>query len=107
MASSGTQETKPEILSTYAAQFRGIRTLPGGYEMKIDESATPVVLPPRQIPYMLKDKVKAELCWMKEMGIITKVGKPTGWVNPIVVVGKPNGDVGICLDPVNLNKAVN
>ena len=55
---------------------------------------------------MLKDKVKAELCRMEEMGIITKVGKPTEWVNPIVVVGKPNGDVCIYLDPVDLIKAV-
>ena len=106
MGSSGTQETKPEILSTYAAHLGGTGTLPGGYEMKIDESATPVVLPPRRIPYMLKDKVKAELCQMEEMGIITKAGKPTEWVNPIVVVRKPNGDVCICLDPVDLNKAV-
>ena len=76
--------------------------------MKIDERATPLVHPPRRIPYMLKDKVKAELCRMEEMGIITKVGKPTEWVNPIVVVGKPNGDgiVCICLDPVDLIKAV-
>ena len=106
MGSSGTQETKPEILSTYAAHLGGIGTLPGGYEMKIDESATQVVLPLRRIPYMLKDKVKAELCQMEEMGIITKAGKPTEWVNPIVVVRKPNGDVCICLDPVDLNKAV-
>ena len=106
MASSGTNGTKAEILGTYAAQLGGIGTLPGGYKMKIDESATPVVLPPRRVPYMLKDKVKAELCRMEEMGIITKVGKPTEWVNPIVVVGKPNGDVCICLDPVDLTKAV-
>ena len=56
VASSGTQETKPEILSTYADQFRRIGALPGEYEIKIDESATPVVHPPRRI------KVKAELC---------------------------------------------
>ena len=56
LASSGTQETKPEILSTYADQFRSIGALPGEYEIKIDESATPVVHPPRRI------KVKAELC---------------------------------------------
>ena len=31
VASSGTQETKPEILNTYADQFRGIGTLPGEY----------------------------------------------------------------------------
>ena len=106
MASSGTNGTKAEILGTYAAQLGGIGTLPGGYEMKIDERATPLVHPPRRIPYMLKDKVKAELCRMEEMGIITKVGKPTEWVNPIVVVRKPNGDVCICLDPVDLIKAV-
>ena len=56
LASSGTQETKPEILNTYADQFRSIGALPGEYEIKIDESATPVVHPPRRI------KVKAELC---------------------------------------------
>ena len=53
VASSGTQETKPEILGTYADQFRGIGALPGEYEIKIDESATLVVHPPRRIPYML------------------------------------------------------
>ena len=106
VTSSSTQETKPEILSTYADQFRGIGTLPGEYEIKINESATPVVHPPRRTPYMLKDKVRAELCQMEEMGIITKVEQPTKWVNPIVVIRKPNGNVRICLDPVDVKKAV-
>ena len=106
VTSSSTQETKPETLSTYADQFRGIGTLPGEYEIKINESATPVVHPPRRTPYMLKDKVRAELFQMEEMGIITKVEQPTKWVNPIVVIRKPNGDVRICLDPVDVKKAV-
>ena len=56
VASSGTQETKLEILSTYADQFSlTIGALPAEYEIKIEESATPVVHPPRRI------KVKAEL----------------------------------------------
>ena len=55
---------------------------------------------------MLRDKVKAELDRMARMGIITKVEQPTQCVSPIVVVEKPNGDVRICLDPVDLNKAV-
>ena len=55
---------------------------------------------------MLKDKIKAELCRMEDMGIITKAEQPTEWVNPIVVVRKPNGDVRMCLVPVDLNKAV-
>ena len=40
------------------------------------------------------------------MGIITTVEQPTKWVNPVIVVRKPNGDVRICLYPVDLNKAV-
>ena len=55
---------------------------------------------------MLRDKVKAELDSMERMGIITKVEQPTQWVGPIVVVKKPNGDVRVCLDPLDLNKAV-
>ena len=43
---------------------------------------------------------------MEEIGIITTIEQPTKWVNPVVVVRKPNGDVRICLDPVDLNKAV-
>ena len=43
---------------------------------------------------------------MERMGIITKVEQPTKWVSPIVLVKKPNGDVRILHDPVDLNKAV-
>ena len=35
VASSGTQETKPEILNTYADQFRSIGALPSEYEISI------------------------------------------------------------------------
>ena len=55
MASSGTNGTKAEILGTYAAQLGGIGTLPGGYEMKIDESATPLVhVPTKADPVHVK-----------------------------------------------------
>ena len=38
--------------------------------------------------------------------IITKVTEPTDWVNSMVVVQKPNGDLRVCLDPRDLNKAI-
>ena len=42
---------------------------------------------------------------MEARGIITKVEQRTKWVNPMVVLKKPNGDVRICL-VVDLNKVI-
>jgi hypothetical protein len=42
---------------------------------------------------------------MKDAGI-TPVHEPIEWASRIMVVGKPDGDVRICLDPSELNKAV-
>ena len=51
--------------------------------------------------------IKAELDAMEEQGIITRVreGEPTRWVNSLVYRRKPNGQIRICLDPKDLNKA--
>ena len=43
---------------------------------------------------------------MESNKIITKVTEPTEWVNPIVTVRKPSGALRICLDPLELNKAI-
>ena len=43
---------------------------------------------------------------MEDAGIIAPVHEPTEWVSRMMVVGKPDGDVRICLDPSELNKAV-
>lgn len=44
---------------------------------------------------------------MEHQGIIAKVTKPTDWVNALVVVEKPHtGELRICLNPRDLNKAI-
>ncbi|XP_029656885.1 uncharacterized protein K02A2.6-like [Octopus sinensis] len=43
---------------------------------------------------------------MEKKEIITKVTRPTDWVNSIVIKEKPNGTLRICLDPRDLNKAL-
>ena len=43
---------------------------------------------------------------MMGKGIITKVEEPTRWVNSLVVQTKPSGDIRVCLDPIDLNKAI-
>lgn len=43
---------------------------------------------------------------MTEQEIIAPVTAPTPWVSSMVVVPKPNGKLRICLDPKELNKAI-
>ena len=42
----------------------------------------------------------------KKLKLVCKVTELFEWVNPMLATQKPNGDVRICLDPVDLNKEV-
>ena len=59
-----------------------------------------------KIPIEYQEKIEKELDRMEEQGIITKVTELTEWVNSITYRVKPNGDLRICLDPKDLNKAI-
>jgi len=47
-----------------------------------------------------------ELDKMEDMGVIDKVEKPTEWVSALAFSRKSNGKLRICLDPKDLNKAI-
>ena len=72
----------------------------------MDHIVKPVVHPARRVPFALKENLKFELNRMVSLGVIEKVDKPTDWVNSIVIVEKSNGDIRLCLDPKDLNRAV-
>ena len=40
---------------------------------------------------------------MEAKRVICKVTEPTSWVNSLVCVEKPNGQLRVCLDPKALN----
>lgn len=83
-----------------------IGKLPVEYKMDIDQNITPVVKPPRKVPIALKDDIRKELQRMEHMGVIEAVHEATEWVSSMVAVKKKNGDVRICIDPRDLNKAL-
>lgn len=43
---------------------------------------------------------------MEQLNVIVKVTDPTPWVSSFILVKKKNGQLRICLDPRNLNKAI-
>ena len=93
-------------MERYADVFQGLGCLDGDYHIKIDPAVSPVVHPPRRVPFALKNKLKSELERMEKIDAITKVTEPTKWVNSVVVTEKKNVKVRVCLDPRDLNKAI-
>ena len=96
---------KEKILHEYRDVFEGLGCLPGEYNITVDQSYTPVVHPPRRLPIAIRELVQEKLNEMEADDIIAKVVEPTPWVSSMVVVRKKNGDVRICIDPRDLNKA--
>ena len=43
---------------------------------------------------------------LEELDVIEIVNGPTSWINPLVTVEKPNGDIRICLDMRQANRAI-
>jgi hypothetical protein len=74
--------------------------------MILDPEVEHVIRPVRRIPTAIKEDVKKALDNMEAQGIIEKVSEPTEWVSAMVVVKKPSGDLRVCIDPGDLNKAI-
>ena len=92
--------TKEYILHEYAEVFKGVGTLPGGpYHIKLKDSYKLVQHSPRSVPLEMLDRLVKE-------GIITEVHEHTEWINSIVPVMKEDGSLRLCLDPNDLNKAI-
>ena len=103
---NGSNDKYDKIFDEYKDVFEGLGELPGVHVIKLRDDAEPVVEACRKVPFALHEKLKNELNRMEKLGVISKVTEPTEWVNSLVIVTKPNGDLRVCLDPRNLNKAV-
>lgn len=99
--------SKESILERYPEVFsENVGQLEGEYHIKVDSTVNPVQHAPRRVPVALRDRLKSELERMVEQEIIYPVTTPTPWVSSLVVVSKPNGKLRLCLDPKDLNKAI-
>lgn len=87
--------------------FTGLGVMQGEYQIKLNTEASPVsVCTSCRVSLALIGKVKAQLKDMEGKALSGKVEEPTAWCLAMVVVPKSNGEVRICVDVTNLNKAV-
>ena len=98
--------TKEDLRKIYPDRFEGIGNFDGEFHITTDLNVTPVVHAPRRCSIHMRDEIKSELENMESLGVIKRVTQPTDWVYSIVYSRKSSGQLRICLDPKDLNKAV-
>ena len=77
------------------------------FELHINESVKPVAQPVCRIPFRLPEKVDKKLNQLLELDIIEEVPDGlSGWILPLVVVPKGDGDIRMCMDMRRANKAI-
>ena len=96
------------LLKEYEDVFTGIGCFPGPpYHIETNQDMPPVIHPQRQVPIQLQDAYQEELERLIQAGILLPIhDEYTPWVNSTVVTRKPNGTIRLCLDPRDLDKAI-
>ena len=76
----------------------------GEHHIHVNENITPVIHAARKVA--LRARYKKEVDRLGKLGIVEAVKPPMKWISSCVMVEKANGDLRICLDPKDLNKAI-
>ena len=105
-AVQATKLTDSTVKAEYPDVFQGLGRLKDSYSIEIDESVRPVVHAPRRVPVPVREKVRKKLDELESDGVLTPVTEATDWVSSKVIVQKPSGQIRICLDPKDLNRAI-
>lgn len=72
----------------------------------MDLQVKAVKQPMRRIPVALEGKVNAKLEEAQKLDIIEPVSGHSPWISPIVVAFEENGDIRLCLDMRQANRAI-
>ena len=101
-----TQDGSPNFFGEFNNCFGDIGFLPKTHHLSVIPEVTPTTSPARRVAIVLRDKLKSELDRMIKLDVMEPVREPIEWVNTLVTVKKPNGNLRVCLDPRDLNKAI-
>ena len=95
------------LLKEYSNIFDGLEKV-NDFEHKItiDPEVKPKIQHLRRIPVSQIEAVNNELDRMLEQDIIEEVTEPSPWVSNLVIVPKKSGELRVCCDLREVNKAV-
>ena len=99
-------KTVEDLKKLYPNSFDRLASLKGEYNIRRDPTVKPATHARRKVPIKSKEAIDKELGYLIEEEIITEQVEPTPWVSSVTFPMKPNGEVRVCLDPSNLNKAI-
>ena len=94
-----------DLMREFPDRLTGIGKFPGEYKIQLCPDAHPFIHAPRKCPIAIHPKVKEHLAKMEALGVIMHVDQPTDWVLSITYIQKANGELCLCLDPHDLNRA--
>lgn len=93
------------IMDKYDSVFTGLGVLSGKVSLEVDESIKPVSQAPRRFSLPMRNVLQQKLKEMEDLDVICSEDKYTEWTSNILMV-KGDGKIRLCLDPVELNKAL-
>ena len=99
-------KTVEDLKKLYPNSFDRLGNLKGAYNIRVDPTVKPVTHARRKAPIESKEALDKELDYLIEEEIIMEQVEPTPWVSLVTFLRKPNGEVMVCLDRSNLNKAI-
>ena len=99
-------KTMEHLKKLYPNSFDRLGSLKGAYNIRVDPTVNPATHARRKVPIKSKEAIDKELDYLIEEEIIREQVEPTPWVSSVTFPMKPNGEVRVCLDPSNLNKAI-
>ena len=94
------------LLNEFQDVLEGLGCVEGVYNIKLKANSHPTIQPQQNVPLRLMDKLKGTLNDLEQKDIIAKVEEPVTWVSNLVIVEKANKTMRLCLDPPDLNEAI-
>ena len=95
------------LLKEYNDLFHGLGQITNySHKIKIDPNVKPVSQRLRRIPLSQIEQVNDEIDKMLKDDVTEEAPEPSPWVSNLVVVPKASGDLRVCCDFRELNKAI-